>query len=315
MDSWQCSNCHSSIDYIDSDIRKRGLEKGWHKRRHCQNNLKKLRINLEDLDALEPEKDEIASEPNLEVDVISTVLTESSNSIPISNQIFQFQESLLRKYNDILDKTMSRRNGSKYSWSAEDLFAINNARVETNLSSVETERWMSVFEDILKRKNIDGVVLPKSFKTIATACDGGIIGKDNDLHHLRQFEWSLGKVDDRFKDAFPKSQVYYSFDILEVIGEALLHCDPNNFICNPDCERFSVAPDGSPSSTSRILEDYTTCDHFKNATNKLREETNESSVFLGIQVRQDETTCRSMKRSGMSVICTTSSNITTILRL
>lgn len=300
MDSWQCLRCGDVIEYHSNatDGRKRILEKGRHNRNYCQK--KKTRLNLPselDLNAIcelrsEPEIDDIISEPNLEVDVISKVVA--------SQEILQFQKSLLSKYSDILDKTMSRRNGSEHSWSVEDLLAINNARVETNLSPAQALVWIRSFEGILKRKNICNVPLPKKFQTITTACNDGLIGSENDVHKLCSFEWSFEKVDERFKNHFPKSQVYYCYDICEVIGEALLHCSSHNFIRDPDNNRLSTAPDGS---VSRMLEDYTTCDHFTSATQKLREETNDkNSVFLGIQVRQDETTCRSMKRSGKQLI-------------
>lgn len=200
---------------------------------------------------------------------------------------FKLSESYLQK-----DIVIHKRPDQMIATKLEDTVDIFDFAVKHNLSTNGIEDLLQLFQSVHNRNKIN-ISLPRNQKTLWRQCSAGIISstKTDTVNGLFDIlRWEYGLDQDIFKNS-PDKIFAYSYDIKQIISEALLNMDPSKFIRNPDI-RYT------DTTHERIFEEYTTGLHFKRLSDAVQSESRyPNRVALCIGITLDDTQIRSGKRT------------------
>ena len=244
---------------------------------HIKHEADEMENKGDDVDAVENEDDEdckMEHEDTSHDDIApNTTLTRSSKS-----WYYDFQKKLEKEYKR--DLTINKRKGDDKPASVEDTLDIYNFAINVNMSNTETDGLLDLFHRIHKNHNIS-VPLPHNHKTLQRQC-GGIISESNDKCVFRLLQWEYSLDERVFPEDHKDVTTAYSYDIKEIISEALLNMDPSKFVRIPD--------NRSLDNGERIYEEYTTGDHFKLLSEAVKKKnSNDTALCIGLTLDGTQT--------------------------
>jgi len=185
-------------------------------------------------------------------------------------------DTCIRLYDTLLQTNATKEEGNKWLRTFQTILDNNNKNSSTNgcISSSSLSNISSLCTSIQSGVNTcerSSVVLPKSFRTVSNILSKNVIGvrygnqKSQCLYDLIPFYFSLSDLCEITfpKGLFPEIATFYSYDIIEVIGEALLNANPLLFGRNADNQ-------AKDKDNSRVFEDFTTGLLFEAGTNAVR---------------------------------------------
>ena len=197
---------------------------------------------------------------------------------------YTFQELLNEKYTTPL--IINCQAHQKKPPSQKDTLAIFNFVVQNHLSNEQIDNLLNVMNGIIKRGKAN-IPLVSNHTSIRRQCSDGIISQEDD-GVFRLLTWKYSFINDIFPLEQEKFIYAYSYDIKQIISEALLNIDPKKFVCKPDI-RYS-------KRGHRIFEEYTTGYHFEKLSKAVKKENiNNTAVAIGITL--DDTLIYSGKRT------------------
>ena len=225
--------------------------------------------------------------------VETTIIEPQQNFVDscINTVWYDFQQKLVTNYETKTNHMKINKNKNEIEKSkVEDNLAIYDFVLNHGLSNSGINDLIKLIRNISIRNNAN-IPLPNNYNTLHKRCCNNIISDNNQEDNQGTFdilEWKY-YLDEEVLPLHQKCIYVYSYNIMQILSEALLNMDPTKFIRHPDI-RFS------DHSNSRIYEDYTTGDHFERLTNEIRKK-NSDGVALSIGITLDDTTTRSGKRS------------------